>query len=97
MLESSTSLQDLDQLRRYVAETLSRLETLKSDQFRLTQEVLYRGGKPCGVHFCLHGPRAMRLSAIWETDHNSILFYGSCGRRLHRTRLVEAPLLGQAG
>ena len=97
MLESSTSLHNLDQLRRYVAETLSRLETLKFDQFRLTQEVLYRGGKPCGVHFCLHGPRAMRLSAIWETDHNSILFYGSCGRRVHRTRLVEAPRLAQAG
>ena len=33
----------------------------------------------------------MRLTAIWETDRNTILFYGSCGRRVQRTRLVEAP------
>jgi hypothetical protein len=43
--------------------------------------------------FCLDGPRRMKCTAIWETDRNTILFYGSCGRRLHKTQLVAAPEL----
>jgi hypothetical protein len=93
MLESSTSVQSIEELRRYVADTLGSLETLKADQFQLSQQVLYRAGKPCAVHFCLHGPRALCLSAIWETERNSILFYSSCGRRVHRTKLSQAPTI----
>jgi len=91
MLESSRSVQNIEELRRYVADTLGSLETLKADQFQLSQQVLYRQGKPCGVYFRLQGPRALCLSAIWDTDQNNILFYGSCGRRTHRTKLVQAP------
>jgi hypothetical protein len=91
MLESSKKIQSLEELRRYVAETLSRLETLKSDRLELTQQTLFRAGRPCGVYFCLHGPRALRLTAIWETDQNRILFYGSCGRRMHSTTLSRSP------
>ena len=88
MLESSKMVQSLEELRQYVAETLSRLETLKPGQLELTQQTLFRAGRPCGIYFCLHGPRALRLTAIWETEKNSVLFYGSCGRRVHRTKLA---------
>ncbi|MEM9656755.1 MAG: hypothetical protein AAF961_00205, partial [Planctomycetota bacterium] len=47
-------------------------------------------GQPCGIHFCLHGPRALKLTAIWETDRNTILFYGSRGERVRRTILDVA-------
>ena len=93
MVESSKSVQSVEELRRYVAEALGSLGTLKADQFELSQQMLYRAGRPCGLHFCLHGPRQLRLNAIWETDQNTVLFYGSCGRRLHRTKLVKAPPL----
>jgi hypothetical protein len=33
-----------------------------------------RGGTPCGIHFCLHGPRATKFSAIWETDQEQNRF-----------------------
>jgi hypothetical protein len=93
MLDGALEVRSMEELRRYVADTLAQLETLKSDQFQLSQQVLYRAGEPCGIYFCLHGPRSLRLSAIWETDQNTILFYGSCGRRMHRTRLAEAPTI----
>ena len=93
MLESSKKVQSFDELRQYIAETLSRLETLKFDQLELTQQTLFRAGKPCGIYFCLQGPRALRLTAIWETENNSVLFYGSCGRRVHRTLLSRSPAL----
>jgi hypothetical protein len=93
MLESTKSITNIEELRSYVAGTLGKLEMLRSEQFELSQQLLCRGGKPCGVYFQLQGPRALLLSAIWETEQNSILFYGSCGRRVHRTILTEAPRL----
>jgi hypothetical protein len=91
MINSSTNVRSIEELRHYIADTLANLEMLKSDQFELSQQVLYRAGKPCGIYFCLHGPRALCLSAIWECDGNSILFYGSSGRRMLRTSLAHAP------
>ena len=91
MRQDSRRIETLEELRLYVADTLGRLEMLKSDQFELTQQVFYRAQQPCGVLFCLHGPRALRLSAIWETEQNRILFYGSCGRRMQSTMLERAP------
>ncbi len=96
MLERSASVPSLEELRSYVAEVLGTLESLKTDQFQLSQNILMRAGKPCGIYFCLQGPRALRLSAIWETDQNSILFYGSCGRRVHRTKLILSPTITSA-
>ena len=46
--------------------------------------------------FCLHGPRAVKFTAIWETEHNRVLFYGSTGERFQKTHLIEAPPLQDA-
>jgi hypothetical protein len=91
MLESSQRLPTLEDIRNYVADTLSQLETLEPSQHQLSQQVLHRSGAPCGIEFCLHGPRSVRLTAIWETDRNTILFYSSRGERVLRTRLLAAP------
>jgi hypothetical protein len=96
MVESQRRLQSLDDIRNYVAETIGRLESLEHRQYPLSQHILYRSGKPCGVHFCLHGPRAVRLSAIWETDRNTILFYSSRGERVERIRVLAAPEVAAA-
>jgi len=94
MLEPSASVPSLEELSSYVAEVLGSFESLKVDQCQLSQNILMKAGKPCGIYFCLQGPRALKLSAIWETEQNTILFYGSCGRRMHRTKLVKSPPLG---
>lgn len=60
MRESTAGVSSLDELHRYISETLGRLGSLQSEQFQLTQQILYRGDKPCGVYFCLQGPRALR-------------------------------------
>jgi hypothetical protein len=91
MVESQRRLPTLDALRTFVAETLGQLETLEPRQFPLSQHILHRGGKPCGIQFCLLGPRAVRLTAIWETDRNTILFYSSRGERVQRTQVLAAP------
>lgn len=88
-----TQISNLDALRDFVNETLCEHYELKLDAFEMTERVLRRGGRPCGMYFCLHGPRAVKFTAIWETDRNRILFYGSTGERFLKTQLLVAPRL----
>ena len=91
MLTASSEIQDLDELRQLVYQTLCEQNGLEIGAFPMTERILVRGISPCGIFFCLHGPRSVRFTAIWETDQNSILFYGSNGERSHKTRLTETP------
>jgi len=93
MVECQASIQNFEDIRHYVTKTLSNIELLRPESSQLTTELLTRNNRPCGIYFCLHGPRAVRLTAIWETDANTILFYGSRGDRVQRTRLLTAPKL----
>ena len=93
MLTSSYPIGDLDDLRNFVNETLSQNEQLELGAFPMTERILLRGESPCGIFFCLHGPRSVKITAVWETDRNTILFYGSTGERFQKTQLVAAPTL----
>jgi hypothetical protein len=96
MFTSSPVIQTLDDLRNYVNTILCQHNQLEIDAFPLTERILVRADRPCGIYFCLHGPRAVKFSAIWETQHNTVLFYGSTGERFHKIQLVEAPRLEMA-
>ena len=87
---------DLDDLRKYVHSTICEKNELEIHAFEVTERILVRRGRPCGIFFCLHGPRSVKLTAIWETDRNSILFYGSSGQRLCTVNLAAAPELQMA-
>ncbi len=89
----SLRIENLEDLRNYVYETLCKHEHLEPGVFPMTERFLIRSGESCGIYFCLHGPRAVRYTAIWETDRNSLLFYGATGERFSRIELAEAPSL----
>jgi hypothetical protein len=89
MLTASRQIQSLDDMRNYINETLCDYEKLEIGAFVMTERILVRGEEPCGIYFCLHGPRAVKFTAIWETDHNTILFYDSTGERYLKTQLVD--------
>lgn len=91
MVTRFQQIDSLHDLREYVYTTLCDQCQLQLGAFQMIERVLVRGGKPCGIYFCLHGPRRLRFSAIWETDRNQILFYGAEGERFQKTQLVEAP------
>jgi len=83
-------LRNLDDLRSFVSQTLCDLNDFEIGAFAITERILVRGQRPCGIFFCLHGPRSVKLTAIWETDRNTVLFYGETGERLLRAQLVHA-------
>jgi hypothetical protein len=89
-------IDNVNSLREFVQITLSEQYQLLIGAFPMTERILVRGGKPCGIYFCLHGPRATRFTAIWETDRNQILFYGSRGERFLKAQLSESPRLEAA-
>ena len=93
MMASIEEINDLDDLRNYVIHTICKQYQLQQGAFPMTERILRRRDKPCGVHFCLHGPRATLFSAIWETDRNQVLFYGSGGERFQKTQLLHGPQL----
>lgn len=90
MMTCSHQVTNLSSLREFVELTLSEHYLLEIGAYNLSERILWRGTKPCGIFFCLHGPRSTRFSAIWEMDRNRILFYGPGGERFQKTQLPEA-------
>jgi len=88
MLTQCQEIRTLDDLREYVNETFCEHYQLQLDAFRTTERILRRGSKPCGIYFCLHGPRAVKFAAIWETDRNQVLFYSPTGERILKAQLL---------
>ena len=79
---SINTIGSFSELRHFVYHTLCRDHELLMNAFPTMETVLRRGkGESCGVMFCLYGPRAVKFSAIWEKEHNRVLFYGPTGKR----------------
>jgi hypothetical protein len=92
MTDMPPRINDLAELRNYVYSHLCQHEQLEPGAFPMTERILAKAGTPCGIYFCLHGPRSVKFTAIWETERNTILFYGSGGQRFHKAQLEHAPL-----
>ena len=92
MLTRFQQIEGVHDLREYVNTTICNHYQFQVGAFRMTERVLLRGEKPCGIHFCLHGPRATKFTAIWDMDRNQVLFYGSRGERFLQIQLLETPL-----
>jgi hypothetical protein len=66
---------------------LCRHENLLEHHFPMTELELRRSGCRCGLQFVLHGPRSVKLSAIWAEPNNELLLYDATGKRFARIRL----------
>ncbi|MDR1960505.1 MAG: hypothetical protein LBQ54_15955 [Planctomycetaceae bacterium] len=85
---SNQAIRSFSDLRFFVYKTLCEHHELLANAFPTTETLLKRGGRDtCGVMFCLHGPRAVKMTAIWEKDNNRVLFYGPTGKRYQQVEL----------
>lgn len=89
MSAQAPDITNLENLREFVNRTLCHKNQLLIGAFPVTEHKLLRGDKPCGIFFCLHGPRAVKFTAVWESERNTLLFYGSTGERFQRTQLPK--------
>ncbi|MFM7931073.1 MAG: hypothetical protein ACKO9Q_25470 [Pirellula sp.] len=74
-------LPNLSSIRDVVLEELCRMHQLLPNAFPMTEECLIRQESPCGVFYCLHGPRSVRLTAVLDFASARVLFYDSTGQR----------------
>ena len=78
----------MEELKYFIYQTLCQDHELLMNAFPMTETVLRRGADPsCGMMFCLHGPRAVKMTAIWEKRTSRVLFYGPSGRRYMQVEL----------
>lgn len=87
MQQDPIQIETINQLRQFVSRTLCQRNDFEEGIFQITERHLTRGNKNCGIFFCLHGPRSVKLTAVWESERNTILFYGATGKRFQRSSL----------
>ena len=68
-------------IREIVEEELCNKHQLLPKAFPLTEKLLRKQGSPCGIFYCLHGPRSIRLTAVFDIETARVLFYDSAGQR----------------
>ena len=79
----------LDELRKFIHETLCAKENLVADEFAISEVRLTRAGELCGLQFCVRGPRSVRLAAIWAAERNTIFLYDAKGQRYSKIPLAR--------
>ena len=87
---------DFETLCLTVERRLCELGHLEPHQFPMTQREVVRGGQSCGVYFCVHGPRSVKLTAIADFTNNTVIFYGSDGIRRESVSISEVGNLQAA-
>ncbi len=90
-MDAIVSLPTLDELCRHVRTVLCQHDQLDPEQAPLSQDVITRSGRPCGLFFQVQGPRMVKAYAVWAGEEGRILFYDSQGQRFAQTRLSEGP------
>jgi hypothetical protein len=53
----------------------------------MTELELQQAGRRCGVQFVLHGPRSVKLAAVWAEPSNDLLLYDATGHRYAKIHL----------
>jgi hypothetical protein len=90
-MQHVASLPTIEDLSRFVLETLCAHDHLDPGQTPLTQSVIKRSGRPCGLFFQVQGPRLLKTYAVWAGEEDRILFYDASGVRFGETKLSDAP------
>lgn len=90
MQETTATIATLADLRQYIHAQLCAKESLLEDQFVTRDEILQMRGRRCGRQFQLHGPRSIRLGAVWSSDQNLVYFYDTQGERYMKVKLANS-------
>lgn len=80
----------LEDLSRFVESVLCEMSDFEPGAFPMTRRAIVRSEDYCGIHFCLHGPRSVKLSAIWSKANNAVIFYGATGERMRECTWQQA-------
>ena len=78
----------VEQLREHVRETLCARQELQPGEYPFLSIPMRRADDTCGELFIQHGPRLIRLLAVWDHATNTIHYYDCNGERFRIERVV---------
>jgi hypothetical protein len=81
MTESSIGQTDLPLVRELVKDEICERHQLEKNAFPMTERMIIRKGRPCGMFFCMHGPRSVRITAVWDMARRAVILYDTLGQR----------------
>ncbi len=87
-------LRTADDIKDFIHAQLCQKENLVLGQFNLSATPLEKRGQFCGMQYVLHGPRSVKLGAVWARDVNVIYLYNAAGERYEKIQLrqqIELP------
>lgn len=92
MIGFSPQTVSFERFCRHVEAQLCRIGQLEPGQFPMTRRQVLRGGQSCGFYFCVHGPRSVKLTAVYDHKRKTTIYYGTDGvRRGQESILVKLP------
>lgn len=95
-METSFDFCSHDDLKDFVNQQMCEHGNFEFGVFPFSERTIQKKGMACGIMFTLHGPRSVQLTAIWEWETNTVLFYGSNGERLQRISIQTDAMLQSA-
>lgn len=81
---------DFDLLRDGVHRKLADLGQLEFGSFPMTERLVVRGDDVCGIYFCFHGPRNVKLTAICDLKRRNVIYYGTDGLRADESTIPSS-------
>lgn len=89
MTEHSNGQPKLPLVRELVKDEICERHQLEKNAFPMTERIIVRQGRPCGMFFCMHGPRSLRITAVWDMARQAVILYDTLGQR-DAVRLLPA-------
>ncbi|MEZ6066434.1 MAG: hypothetical protein R3B90_12170 [Planctomycetaceae bacterium] len=90
-------LKTLADLRNFIHIELCARENLLPEESRMHEMAIRREGELCGMQFFVHGPRLVRLSAVWAAEQNVVFLYDARGERYNRINLPSRITIEDGG
>lgn len=92
MIGFSPQTVSFEKFCRHVEACLCRIGQLEPGQFPMTRRQVLRAGESCGLYFCVHGPRSVKLTAVYDHKRKTTIYYGTDGvRRSQESISVTLP------
>ncbi len=82
---------DTDQLREHVRQTLCARQELQPGEYPFVTIPMHRDEQRCGELLIQHGPRLIRLLAVWDQTTSTVHYYDCNGERFRVERIVLTP------
>lgn len=81
MTANSIEQRQLPMVREIVQDEICERHQLEKNAFPMTERMIVRQGRPCGMFFCMHGPRSIRITAVWDMARQAVILYDTLGQR----------------